>query len=127
MTSSKYELPVIPCVSGHEPVQSEALFTLVTLGMTASTCAERPRAAIRSRTGILAPSEYLDAETVEQEDHEALVALDERGRLGPRGGTREGDHGAEDGGDESSTEDEVLPVGSIGPCGAVHPGHLSAA
>src|SRR5262245_35841296 len=40
--SSKYELPVMPCWSGHTPQQMEALLVLVTDGIVARQRRKRP-------------------------------------------------------------------------------------
>src|SRR5262245_10581570 len=50
--SSKYELPVIPCVAGHAPLQIDALFVLVTAGIPPGTILETPSRRQRSSVGM---------------------------------------------------------------------------
>ena len=51
-SSSKNELPVMPCSSGHTPQAIDALLTFVTAGMTPLTVVEKPLAISPSGTGI---------------------------------------------------------------------------
>src|SRR5262249_54088981 len=50
--ASQYELPVMPWTAGHVPQQMEALFALVTGGITPRTALKTPRSFHRASVGI---------------------------------------------------------------------------